>query len=73
MLAEYKKHAATTKANPKFGADMINGGLKRLISYPFVAYQENGRSNIETTRKMVKRRDEYKRTERKLSRKSRRS
>ena len=66
MLAEYKKHAPTTKANPKFGADMINGGLKRLISHPFVAYQENGRSNIETTRKMVRRRNEYSRTERKL-------
>jgi len=66
MLAEYKKYAPTTKADPKFGADMINGHLKRLISHPFVAYQENGLSNIETTRKMIQRRDQYKRTERKL-------
>jgi len=66
MLAEYKKHAATTRADPAVGADMINGYLKRLISYPYVAYQEDGMSNIET--KVVKRREQYRKTERKLGR-----
>ena len=66
MLAKYKKCAPTTYKNPVIGADIINGHLKRLISHPFVAYQDDGHSNIET--KIVKRRDQYVKTERKLGR-----
>jgi len=46
VINAYKKHKHTTRVKPTFGIDIINRYVKRVISYPFVAYQDDGFSNL---------------------------
>lgn len=46
MINVYKKYKNTTRVKPTMGIDIINRYVKRVISYPFVAYQDDGFSDL---------------------------
>jgi len=51
MIKIYKKHIHTTRMKPRIGIDIINRYVKRIISHPFMAYQDDGYSDLKGTRR----------------------
>lgn len=49
MIKIYTKHLHTTRVRPSVGIDIIHRYVKRVISHPFMAYQEDGYSNLKGT------------------------
>jgi GR25 family glycosyltransferase involved in LPS biosynthesis len=51
LLDHYKQYSFACKYFPLLNADIHNNLFKTVISYPFLAYQESGFSNLSKTRR----------------------
>jgi hypothetical protein len=56
MINMYKKFMNTTRVKSNIGIDIIHRHVKRVISHPFMAYQEDGFSNLKGTRRNLRKR-----------------
>ena len=65
LISHYDTYKYVTKVAPILGMDVHNNLFKTIISYPFVAYQDSGYSNITKTRRNLKK--TFKEAERGLS------
>jgi hypothetical protein len=54
VISHYYNVRHLTNLVPRLGTDIHNNFLKTIISYPFVAYQDSGYSNISKTRRNLK-------------------
>jgi hypothetical protein len=46
LLAHYEQASTLTKVVPALGINVHNNAFKTVVSYPFMAYQESGFSDI---------------------------
>jgi hypothetical protein len=54
MIKIYKKHINTARMKPDMDIDIIHRHVKRIISHPFMAYQEDGYSNLKGSRRTLR-------------------
>lgn len=66
LLQLYESHMVVTQFNPTVGVDVLHNMIKRVISYPYLAYQHDGHSSL--TKKVRKLQPIFKRAELQLSR-----
>ena len=66
LLHLYESHMVVTQFHPTVGVDVLHNMMKRVISYPYLAYQHDGHSSL--TKKIRKLKPAFKRAELQLSR-----
>jgi len=64
LIDYYTRVSGLTSVVPALGIDTHNNAFKTVVSYPFMAYQENGYSNIRGTRRNLEK--QFKNVERGL-------